>query len=75
MEGGSVREFIALSALDDVVQNQDSAVVAALKDENILVLRSLVVEDFLDLEGHGLTGPHVRGLGEPAICRLRYHIS
>jgi hypothetical protein len=65
-----VREFIALSALNDIVQNQDSAVVTALKDENVLVLRFLVVEDFLDLEGHGLTGPHVRGLGEPAICRF-----
>jgi hypothetical protein len=44
-------------------------VVAALKDEHVLVLRFLVVEDFLDLEGHGLTRPHFRGLGEPAICR------
>lgn len=65
-----VREFIALGALNDIVQNEDGAMVAALEDENVLVLRFLVVEDFLDLEGHGLTGPHVRGLGEPAICRI-----
>lgn len=66
-KGRDAREFIALSALNDIVQDQDSAVVAALEDENVLVLRFLVVEDFLDLEGHGLAGPHVRGLGEPAI--------
>lgn len=66
----TVREFIALSALNDIVQDEDSAVVGALKDEDVLVLRFLVVEDFLDLEGHGLAGPHVRGLGEPAIYKI-----
>lgn len=50
--------------------------VGALEDEDVLVLRFLVVEDFLDLEGHGLTRPHVRGLREPAIYkRLKQNIS
>jgi hypothetical protein len=27
-----------------------------------------VVDDLVDLEGHGLAGPHVGDLAEPAIC-------
>lgn len=27
-----------------------------------------MVEDLVDLEGHGLTWPHVGNLAEPAIC-------
>ncbi|KAJ0158712.1 hypothetical protein CTA2_11045 [Colletotrichum tanaceti] len=50
-----VGELIALGGLDDVVQNQDHAVIGGLKDEDILVLALLVVDDLLDLEGHGLT--------------------
>jgi hypothetical protein len=34
-----------------------------------LVLGLFVVEDLLDLEGHGLTWPHVGDFAEPAICR------
>lgn len=49
-----VRELITLGALDDVVENQNHAVVGGLEDENILVLGLLVVDDLLDLEGHGL---------------------
>lgn len=49
-----VRELVALSALDNVVQNQNGAVVGGLEDEDILVLALLVVQDLLNLEGHGL---------------------
>lgn len=62
-----VGELIALGALDDVVQDQDGAVVAALEDEDILVLGLLVVQDLVNLEVHGLAGPHAGLLGEPAI--------
>lgn len=65
-----VRELIALSALDNVVQDKNSTVVAALEDEDILVLGLLVVNDLVDLEAHGLTGPHTGLLREPAICRI-----
>lgn len=64
---GYIRELIALGALDDVVQDEHGAVIAALEDQDILVLGLLVVQDLVDLEGHGLTGPHVRLLGEPSI--------
>jgi hypothetical protein len=33
-----------------------------------LVLALLVVEDVLDLQGHGLARPHVGDLAEPSIC-------
>lgn len=65
-----VGELIALSALDDVVQNENGAVVAALEDQNVLVLGLLVVEDLVDLEAHSLAGPHARLLGEPAIWKI-----
>jgi hypothetical protein len=62
-----VRELIALGALDDVVEDEDGAVVGRLKDEDVLVLALLVVKNLLDLERHGLAGPHVGDLAEPAI--------
>lgn len=62
-----VGELVALGALNDVVEDEDGAVVGGLEDQDILVLALLVVEDLLDLEGHGLAGPHVGDLAEPAI--------
>lgn len=49
-----VGELVALGALNDVVQNQDGAVVGRLEDEDILVLALLVVQDLFDLERHSL---------------------
>lgn len=62
-----IRELVALSALDNIVEDKDGAVVAALKDHDILVLRFLVVEDLVDPEVHGLAGPHLTDFREPAI--------
>jgi len=66
-----VGELIALSGLDDIVQDQDHAGVGGLEDEDILVLTLLVMDDLLDLECHGLARPHVRDLTEPAILNGR----
>jgi hypothetical protein len=64
-----IRELVTLGALDDVVQDEDHAIVGRFEDEDILVLALLVVKNLLDLEGHGLTGPHVGDLAEPAILK------
>ena len=61
-----VGELVALGALDDVVEDEHHAVVGRLEDEHILVERLLVVDDLVDLEGHGLAGPHLADLAEPA---------
>jgi len=66
--GRYIRELIALGALDDIVQDEHVAVVAALEDQDVLVLGLLMVQYLVDLEGHGLAGPHVRPLVEPSIC-------
>ena len=63
-----VGELVTLGALDDVVEDEDVAMVSGLEDQDILIQALLVVEDLLDLEGHGLAGPHVGDLAEPAIC-------
>jgi hypothetical protein len=65
-----VRELVTLGALDDIVEDKDHAVVGRLEDEDILVLGLLVVNDLVDLEGHGLARPPVGDLAEPAICLL-----
>jgi len=62
-----VGELVALSALNDIVENENVAVVAALEDEDVLVLGLFVVQDLVNLEAHGLARPHIGALGEPAI--------
>ena len=42
--------------------------IARFEDKDVLVFALLVVEDLVDFEGHGLPGPHVGYLAEPAIC-------
>ena len=42
--------------------------VAGLEDQDVLVLGPFVVEDLVEFEGHGLSGPHVGNFVEPAIC-------
>ena len=61
-----VGELVALGALDDVVEDEHHAVVRGLEDEDVLVEGLLVVNDLVDLEGHGLAGPHLADLAEPA---------
>ena len=61
-----VGELVALGALDNVVEDEDHAVVGGLENEDILVEGLLVVDDLVDLEGHGLARPHVADLAEPA---------
>lgn len=65
--GIHIRELIPLGALDDIVQNQHGTMVAALEDQDVLILGLFVVQDLVDLEGHGLARPHVGGLREPSI--------
>ena len=63
-----VCELVALSALDDVVEDEDVSVVGGLEDQDILVLGLLVVENVLNLERHSLSWPHIGDLAEPSIC-------
>lgn len=42
--------------------------IAGFKNEHILVFGFLMVQDLVDFERHGLTGPHVGDFAKPAIC-------
>ncbi len=59
-----VGEFVTLGSLDDTVKDENVAEGGGLEDEDILEKRLLVVEDALNLEAHGLTGPLGVGLGK-----------
>jgi hypothetical protein len=63
-----LRELVPLGALNDIVKDQDHAMVTAFEDQDVLVLGLLVVQDLVDLQDHGLAGPLVGYLPEPAIC-------
>lgn len=63
-----IAELIPFSALDDVIQDEDGAVVGGLEDEDVLVLGLFVVEDLVHFQGHGLAGPHGGDFAEPAVC-------
>jgi len=52
------RELITLGGLNDIVKDKDGAIVGGIEDQDILVFGLFVVEDRVDLEGHGLAGPH-----------------
>ena len=62
-----LRKFIPLCALNDVVEDEYCAMIARFKHEDVLIFRFLVMEDLVDFESHGLPGPHVGDLTEPAI--------
>ena len=68
---GHVRELVAFGALYDPIENQDVTVRLGLEDEDVLVERSFDVENFVDLESHGLARPLGRDLPEPTICETR----
>ena len=59
-----VGELVTLSALDDIVEDKDRAIVGRLKDQHILVLGFLVMKDRVDLQNHGLAGPPACVSGE-----------
>lgn len=62
-----IRELITLGTLNDIVEDEDIAVVRGFEHEDILKLALFVMQDFLHPQSHGLAGPHLRDLAEPAI--------
>ena len=64
-----LRKLIILRALDGVVQDKHSTMVARFKDEYILVFGFLVVQNIVDFEGHCLARPHIANLSKPAIWK------
>jgi hypothetical protein len=70
-----VCELVTLGALNDIVEDEDGAIVGGLEDQDILVFALLVVEDVLDLESHSLARPHLRDLAEPAICAKEFKLA
>lgn len=55
---GDKRELIPFGALDDVVEDQNRAVVAGFENEYVLVFGFFVMQDLVDFEGQCLAGPH-----------------
>lgn len=70
-----VCELVSLGALNDIVQNQNGAIVGGLEDEDILIFALLVVEDLLDFQGHSLARPHIGDLAEPSIYEAGTFVS
>jgi hypothetical protein len=65
---GYVRKLVAFGALYDTIENQYVTVCLGLEDEDVLIERFFDVEDFVDLECHGLARPLGRDFPEPTIC-------
>lgn len=65
----NARKLVSLSALDNIIQDQNSAVVTALEDKDVLVIGLLMVKNLVDPEVHGLTRPHVGDFRKPSIYR------
>lgn len=63
----SVRELIALSALDNAVKNENVPERLRFKDKDILIQAFFDMQDLPDLEGHRLARPLRRDLTEPTI--------
>jgi hypothetical protein len=55
----NLRKLISLCALNDIVENKHSAMIAAFEDKYILILRLLVMQYLIDFECHRLTRPHI----------------
>jgi hypothetical protein len=66
---GYERELVALRALDNAIEHEDVAISFRFEYQNVLVERFLYVKDFIDLEGHRLTGPLRGDLAKPTIYR------
>lgn len=56
-----------LDDLDDTTQNHHAAVGFTVEDKDVLVPRSLVVQQLIHLQRQGLAGPQAAGLSEPAL--------
>jgi hypothetical protein len=67
-----VCELVPLGALDNIVKDQNGAIVSGFEDQDVLVFALFVVEDILDLQGQSLTRPHVGNLAEPAIYKIKF---
>ena len=57
-----------LRALSDSFEDEDVPVRLGLEYEDVLIEGFLEMEDFVDLQGHGLTRPPGGDLAQPAIC-------
>jgi hypothetical protein len=53
--------------LDNAIEHENVAISFRIEYEDVLVERFLYVKNFVDLEGHGLTGPLRGNLTKPTI--------
>ena len=52
-----IRELVALGALDNSIEDKNISICLRLEYQNVLVERLLDVQNFADLQSHGLTRP------------------
>ena len=62
-----VRVLVALCQLDGTVQHEHIPIGGRPENEDVLELGLAFVQHLLDLEAHGLTGPHHLRLTKPSI--------